>query len=675
MQGGIRMAIDLGTSHTVAVVQRGDRAPQPVLFDGPPLLLSGVCADERGALHAGRDAERLAQAAPHRFEPHPKRRIDDGTVLLGDVEVPVPQLLAAVLRRVKADAGHAGGADARETVLTCPADWGQRRREILVEAARLAGIAAPRFVDEPVAAAAYCLHVLRTPVAPGRPLLIFDFGGGTLDLAVVRAEPGGARVVGIGGLEDLGGLDVDAALAGHLGHLIAARDDAAWRRIAQPASAAELRERRAFWAEVRAAKEMLSRTAVAPVHLPGAGQPLHLTREEVERLAGPLIDRALDETRRVLAGCGLTGPALAAMSPGVSASVGAPALAAMSPGVSASAGAPALAAILLVGGSSRIPLVASRLHGRFGVAPVVPEQPELPVALGALAALYGAGPIGPVGPTGAVWSPAATAELATPTSIPVSGAGAVPVSAVPIGGPIAASVSAVPAASVSAPGSPPPAPSGHPPGVPAPPGPYPPWPPQPAGGHVPGLPPAPAPARRTGGPALVAMTAAVLLLFLAVGAAGFWWLGRDDGGASAGPAESAGPGASAPAPTRPSRAAPPGFAWCEGDAGVFCPTEPMCNDSDDDDVACDQPHVTQVYAAGYLPDSGLGTRTGELLKLPEVKKGCSDEVMTARSVDRARTANWARYVQHVWQNGTSMFVCHAGPRDNKEWTGSAFRTG
>src|SRR6266511_5340616 len=90
-----------------------------------------------------------------------------------------------------------------------------------------------------------------------------------------------------GGLDDLGGLDIDAALVGHLGQLVALRDPATWHRLTNPRDTVDIRERRAFWADVRAAKEMLSRTASAPVHLPRSPEAIHLTREELERVAGP----------------------------------------------------------------------------------------------------------------------------------------------------------------------------------------------------------------------------------------------------------------------------------------------------------------------------------------------------------------------------------------------------
>ncbi len=346
-----QLVIDLGTCHTVAVVRRAGQPPRPLLFDGTPLLPSGVYRDADGTLSVGRDAERLSLLSPSRFEPYPKRCVDDGAVLLGDAPVPVVELLAALLRRVVAEAAPQEGTP-REVTLTCPADWGPQRREVLRSAARAAGLPDVRLVDEPIAAATYCVQVLGQPIPVGRSMLVFDFGGGTLDVTVVRHDPDGLRVLSVGGLDDLGGVDVDAALVGHLGQLVALRQPHAWRRLVDPHSTGEQRDRRAFWNEVRAAKEMLSRVPSAPVQIPGSDDALHLTREELERVAGPLIDRAVDETRRVLDRAGLL------------------------PGT--------LAGILLVGGSSRIPLAASRLHARFGVAPTVPEQPELPVAYGAL---------------------------------------------------------------------------------------------------------------------------------------------------------------------------------------------------------------------------------------------------------------------------------------------------
>ncbi|MFD0557513.1 putative pyrroloquinoline-quinone binding quinoprotein [Stackebrandtia endophytica] len=356
MQTPVWLAVDLGTTHTVAVVGRGDQRPRPLLFDDSPLLPSGVFLSADGTMHTGKDAWRLARTEPDRFEPYPKRRIDDGTVLLGDRELSISQLFATILRRVASEA-VGSGMSPRGVVLTHPADWGPVRRQVLEQAATEAGFDDVRLLPEPIAAAAYCTRELERDIPDKGSVAIFDFGGGTFDVAVVQRDPDsstGWRTLAVGGLDDLGGLDVDNTLVGHLGQLVSDRDSALWQRIHQPDSPVDRRDRQAFWTEVRAVKEMLSRASTAPVALPGDGMVnLHLTRDELTRLADPLIARAVDETRRTLQ--------RAEVEPSK------------------------LSVLLLVGGSSRMPQVATSLHAKFGIAPLVPDQPELPVAYGALA--------------------------------------------------------------------------------------------------------------------------------------------------------------------------------------------------------------------------------------------------------------------------------------------------
>jgi molecular chaperone HscA len=345
---GYALGVDLGTSNTVAVIRWPDGRSRPLLVDGQPVLPSGAYLDEHGRLHVGRDAQRMAQLDPARFEPNPKRHIDEPTVLLGDRELATVDLLAAVLAQVGRVAVEAVGF-LPPTALTHPASWGPRRRELLAAAATRAGWPAPYLLAEPVAAARYFVDVLRRPVGLGSSLAVFDFGGGTFDVAVVRNEGSRFAVLGSGGLEDLGGLDIDAALVDHLGRMIATHRPDVWAGLAHG------RARRLFWEDVRAAKEMLSRATVAPVAVPGLDHAVHLTRAELEHVAEPLLRRAVNETAATIARCGLRPDELAGL--------------------------------FLVGGSSRLPLVARMLHGSLHIAPTVLEQPELPVAEGAVAAL------------------------------------------------------------------------------------------------------------------------------------------------------------------------------------------------------------------------------------------------------------------------------------------------
>ncbi|WFE31701.1 Hsp70 family protein [Micromonospora sp. WMMD975] len=404
---GFALGVDLGTSNTVAVLRRPDGTTRPVLVDGQPILPSGVYADADGHLHVGRDAQRLAQADPVGYEPNPKRRIDEPTVELAGRAYRPAELLAAALRAV-ADAAVASVGLLPPAVVTHPAAWDPPRRQVLHDALELAGwpaaaehtLAGPitpgtRLLREPVAAARYYTQVLRRPVPVGGAVAVFDFGGGTLDVAVLRnegADPwgdSGFHLVATGGLADLGGLDLDAALLGRLGELVRPAHPRQWARLAEPAATADRRDRQQLWDNVRGAKEMLSRATVAPVAVPGVEAAFPLTRADFERLAAPLLARAVAETRNVTAAAGLRPEQLSGL--------------------------------FLVGGSTRVPLVARLLHAELGIAPTVLEQPELPVAEGALTDLplprragRPAAPAQPVRPPAEPEGPPAHADPADP---------------------------------------------------------------------------------------------------------------------------------------------------------------------------------------------------------------------------------------------------------------------
>ncbi|MFI5916274.1 Hsp70 family protein [Dactylosporangium sp. NPDC051541] len=346
--GEYRLGVDLGTSTTVAMLRGPDGRVLPLLFDGSPLLSSAVLFGTDGLLHTGRDAEHLAHAAPERFEPNPKRRIDDTGVLLGGAEIPVGTLLTATLRRVAAEAARVAGAVPPVT-LTHPVGWGPRRRWALSAAAAAAGLRQVDTVPEPIAAAA----AFATPVPDGGLLLVYDLGAGTCDLTLLRRTHGGYTTVASDGLDNVGGLDIDAAVVAHLQGLHA-----------------ELRPTRALWNEVRSAKEMLSRASSTIVHLPDLGLDVPLGREELERLARPILEPTVERAQRLVGGQPVT--------------------------------------VFPIGGGSRIPLVATLLHTALGAAPIVLENPELVVADGAAhLSLDPAPPARPIPAAAAAPAPAA----------------------------------------------------------------------------------------------------------------------------------------------------------------------------------------------------------------------------------------------------------------------------
>ncbi|WP_344652911.1 Hsp70 family protein, partial [Cryptosporangium japonicum] len=368
---GTRLGVDFGTSNTVAVLARPDGRVNPLLVDGQPQLPSAVCATPAKELLVGRAALHTARLHPDGFEPNPKRRIDDGVVLLGAGEYEVVALFAAVLRRVADETRRVTGAPAPDEIrITHPAVWGGARRDLLRRACAAAGWPAPAvgLVPEPVAAAAAFaeVHGARLPV--GGNALVYDLGGGTFDATVLRRTASGYDVRATDGLVDAGGLDIDHAILTHVGAVVAKRNPDAWRALTSPDTAAERRARWLFQDDVRGAKELLSSAASTLIPVPLIDDEIPLTRNELDALTRPLLERTIVSVQGVLREAGLT------------------------PGD--------LSALFLVGGSTRIPLVATLLHRTLGVAPTVLEQPELIVAEGALrvrafdAAPAGASPAG-----------------------------------------------------------------------------------------------------------------------------------------------------------------------------------------------------------------------------------------------------------------------------------------
>src|SRR6266540_686984 len=417
------LGIDFGTSNTVGMLRTHDGRVRPLLFDGSPLLPSAVYLNPDRRMLVGRDAERNARLDPSRFEPNPKRRIDDGQIFLGEVALPVPRVFGYVLGQVAVEARRQLGAAPDEVRLTHPARWGERRRSMLVEAAKLAGLGSPRLIAEPVGAASYFTAVLGSAVPVGRSLAIYDLGGGTFDATVVRRTQTGFEVLAEESLPDVCGLDFDHAIVEHLGATYRDSHAEMWARLANPTDAGDRRYRRMLYEDVRGAKEMLSRTSSADIHLPALEVDAHLTRDELDTLTRPYLEQTVACLRRALDAAGQTSAAQ-------------------------------LVGIFLVGGSSRIPLAAHLIHTELGVAPTTLEQPETVVVEGALC--IGAA----VGRGGAVSG--VPRPVSTPPARPVSPPAARPVSppaARPVSPPIAPPVSPPISPALSPPVSPPSSPA------------------------------------------------------------------------------------------------------------------------------------------------------------------------------------------------------------------------
>lgn len=349
----LHVSIDFGTSSTCTVASLGGGEPQVVAIDGQPIIPSAVFAAPDGTLFVGHEAERQAAVDPARFEPHPKRRIDEGELLLGSNVLKVTDVIRAVLQRAVAEARRfAGGAPVDLLVLTHPGDWGSVRTGKLRQAAFGLGKEVV-LVPEPVAAAVF--HSAGRGLPDGAALAVLDLGGGTIDASVVRKQGTAFRVLATRGDSRFGGADIDQVLLEHVGGIVAKTDPEAWRQLTEGRDMADRRRRRMLRQDVRGAKETLSRHTYTDVPMPPPFSDAHVTRGDLEALIAEPLGRAADLV-------------LVALQ-------------------QAKVPRQQLAGVFLVGGSSRIPLVSRLIHERIGIVPTTLDQPETVVARGALRAV------------------------------------------------------------------------------------------------------------------------------------------------------------------------------------------------------------------------------------------------------------------------------------------------
>ena len=249
-----------------------------------------------------------------------------------------PQISAEILRALKTRAEAAlGGEKVERVVVTVPAYFNDGQRQATKDAGRLAGLEVVRLVNEPTAASlAYGLN----QKAEGR-VAVFDFGGGTFDISILNIKGGIFEVLATNGDTHLGGDDIDRAL---IETLLAGVPDSirADRHVCNSARRVgeEAKKRLSEAERVELKLDLADRKIARP-----------LTRAEFDRLAAPMIDRTLECCRRAVADAGLT--------------------------------AREIDAVVLVGGSTRIPLVRRRVGEFFGREPLCTLDPDQVVALGA----------------------------------------------------------------------------------------------------------------------------------------------------------------------------------------------------------------------------------------------------------------------------------------------------
>jgi actin-like ATPase involved in cell morphogenesis len=350
------LAVDLGTTWTAAAVRRGGRLEPLHLGERGAAIPSVVAVDDNGSIVVGVAAERVMAVTPDRGVREVKRRFGDTTpvVLAGAAHLP-DALTAGLLREV----ARLGEVDptAVTVVLTHPANWGEYKLELLRNVAQQAGFAACELVSEPAAAARH--YAANGRLAVGDTIVVYDFGGGTFDAAVVRLDADGPVLLGNPqGIERLGGIDIDQAVFGHVTAALGGaldgldRSDMAVRR-----ALLQLRS------DCTTAKEQLSADSEATVTItaPGLQTQVRITRTELESALRPRIAETLRALERAVA--------------------------------AAEVDMGDLAGVVLVGGSSRLPIVAEMVAAETGRPVLYDADAKLAVVLGAVtAAAAAAGP-------------------------------------------------------------------------------------------------------------------------------------------------------------------------------------------------------------------------------------------------------------------------------------------
>jgi Fe-S protein assembly chaperone HscA len=356
------VGIDLGTTNSLVAYMdlTGPRIVED--SEGRKILPSIVSLTEDGKLIAGETAAELLLTKPERTVYSVKRLMGRGVsdiqdelklfpfriapednikLQLGGRTFSPPEISAAVLRQLKENAEDALGETVSEAVITVPAYFNDAQRQATKDAGRLAGLDVLRLVNEPTAASlAYGLDKRKNGV-----IAVYDFGGGTFDISILRLHDGIFEVLATNGDTHLGGDDIDNLLL-----KIALEDlQSEWGQDLATDSEGVQRLRRA----VITAKQELSFVPETKIELNYRGRHYAraIDRTLFERLITPIVERTLEPCRGCLADAKLT---------------------------------PAdIDEVVMVGGSTRIPLVRAAVERLFKSKPHTELNPDEVVALGA----------------------------------------------------------------------------------------------------------------------------------------------------------------------------------------------------------------------------------------------------------------------------------------------------
>jgi molecular chaperone DnaK len=364
------IGIDLGTTNSVAAVMEGKEPKVISNSEGARTTPSVVAVDDKGDVLVGQIARRQAITNPENTVSSIKRfmgmkyaesdkeraRVPFKVVKApnGDAHVEVrgkrmspPEISAKVLQKLKKAAEDYLGEPVTEAVITVPAYFNDSQRQATKDAGRIAGLAVKRIVNEPTAAAlAYGLDKNQDEL-----IAVYDFGGGTFDISILEVGENVVQVVSTNGDTHLGGDDLDArVMEWMIGEfrkdqgIDVSGDKMVLQRLKEAAEKAKIELSSVGETEINL--PFLTADATGPKHL-----LLKLTRSHFERLVGDLVEKTIEPCKRALS--------------------------------DARKSTSDISEVVLVGGSTRIPLVQQRVRELFGKEPHRGVNPDEVVALGA----------------------------------------------------------------------------------------------------------------------------------------------------------------------------------------------------------------------------------------------------------------------------------------------------
>jgi len=364
------IGIDLGTTNSVVAVMEGKDPKVIVNEEGDRITPSVVAWDDQGEVLVGQIAKRQSITNPEGTVYSTKRFMgrrydelgDDATRMPyhviqrenGDAGFEVrgkklspPEVSAQVLRKLKKAAENFLGEPVTEAVITVPAYFNDSQRQATKDAGKIAGLDVKRIVNEPTAAAlAYGLDKTEDHL-----IAVYDFGGGTFDVSILEVGDKVVDVVSTNGDTHLGGDDIDQRVIEYLVSefkkdtgIDVGEDKMVLQRLKDAAEKAKIE-----------LSTKLETTINLPFLTADAGGPKHLnirlTRAKLESMIEDLVQRTLDPCKKALSDAGKT--------------------------------AADISEVVLVGGSTRIPVVLETVSKFFGKEPHKGVNPDEVVALGA----------------------------------------------------------------------------------------------------------------------------------------------------------------------------------------------------------------------------------------------------------------------------------------------------